>query len=120
LLELGLRLLARSLLLAELLLRRSERGSLVPHGRPQLLGFLGPLLGLTPPGPHPLEGRAVLLELCASGGDLGLPHRRDGACPRQIFTRSVQRVVPLHQRRLHLLDRRGISRGLGVLLRRLI
>jgi hypothetical protein len=70
LLELGLRLLACSLLLTELLLRRGERGSLVCQGRPQPLGFLGLLLGLTLPGPRPLEGRAVLLELGASGGDL--------------------------------------------------
>jgi hypothetical protein len=48
------RLLARSLLLTELLLRCGERGSLVHQGRPQPLGFLGLLLGLTLPGLRPL------------------------------------------------------------------
>jgi hypothetical protein len=84
-LELGFRLLTRGSLLTELLLRRGERGSLARQGRPQPLGLLGLLLGLTLPGPHPLEGRAVLLELGASRGDLGLPHRRDGVRPRQVF-----------------------------------
>jgi hypothetical protein len=117
-LELGFRLLTRSSLLTELLLRRGERGSLACQGCPQPLGLLGLLLGLTLPGPHPLEGRTVLLELGASRGDFGLPHHRDGARPRQVFARPAQRVVPLHQRRPHPLDREGISRGLGVLLRR--
>jgi hypothetical protein len=54
LLKLGLCLLARGLLLTELLLRRGERGGLVRQGCPQPLGLLGPLLGLTLPGPRPL------------------------------------------------------------------
>jgi hypothetical protein len=118
LLKPGLRLLARSLLLTELFLHHGERGGLVRQGNPQPLGFLGPLLKLTLPGPRPLEGRAVLSELGASRDDLGLPRRRDGARPRQVFARSMQRVVPLHQRRPHPLDRGGISGALGVLLRR--
>jgi hypothetical protein len=120
LLEPGLRLLARSLLLTELFLHRGERGGLVRQGRPQPLGFLSPLLGLTLLSPRPLEGRAVLLELSASGNDLGLPRRRDGARPGQVFTRSAQRVIPLHQRRPHPLNRGGVYRGLGILFRRLV
>jgi hypothetical protein len=54
LLKLGLRLLARGLLLTELLLRRGERGGLVRQGRPQPLGLLGLLLDLTLPGPRAL------------------------------------------------------------------
>jgi hypothetical protein len=106
----------RGSLLTELLLRRGERGSLARQGRPQPLDLLGLLLGLTLPGPRPLEGRAVLLELGASRGDLGLPRRRNRARRRQVFARPAQRVVPLHQRRPHPLDRGGVSRGLGVLL----
>jgi hypothetical protein len=120
LLKLSFRLLARSLLLTELLLRRDECGSLVRQGRPQPLGLLGLLLGLTLRSPHPLEGRAVLLELGTSRGDLGLPRRRDGARPRQIFLRPVQCIVPLHQRRLHPLDRGDVLHSLVVLLRRLV
>jgi hypothetical protein len=96
LLKLGLRLLARGSLLTELLLLRGERGSLVHQGRPQPLGLLGLLLGLTLPGPRALEGRAVLLELGTSRGDLGLPRRRYGARPRQVFPHLVQRLVPVH------------------------
>jgi hypothetical protein len=110
LLKLGLRLLVCGLLLTELLLRRGERGSLVRQGRPQPLGLLGLLLGLTLPGSRPLEGRVVLLELGTSGGDLGLPRRCYGACPRQVFSRLVQRFIPVHQHRLHPLNR-GDCRG---------
>jgi hypothetical protein len=59
--------LACSSLLLELLLRGSERGSLVRQGRLHPLGLL--------------EGRATPLKLGASGDDLGLPCRRDGAPP---------------------------------------
>jgi hypothetical protein len=38
---------------------------------------------LTLPGPCPLEGHTVLLELGTSRGDL----RRDGACPCQVLVR---------------------------------
>jgi hypothetical protein len=81
LLKLGLHLLARGLLLTELLLRRGERGGLVRQGCPQPLGLVGLLLSLTLLGPRPLEGRAILLELGTSRGDLGLPRRRHGARP---------------------------------------
>jgi hypothetical protein len=118
LLEPGLHLLARRSFLTELLLHRSERVGLARQGRPQPLRLLGLFLGLDLPGPHPLEGRAVLLELGAGGGDLGLPRRRDGAHPRQVLASPAQRVVSLHQRHPHPLDREGASRGLGVLLRR--
>jgi hypothetical protein len=53
LLKLGLRLLARGLLLTELLLRRGEHGGLVRQGRLQPLGLLGLFLGLSLPGPRP-------------------------------------------------------------------
>jgi hypothetical protein len=80
-LELGFRLLTRGSLLTELLLHRGERSTLAHQGRPKPLGLLGLLLGLTLPGLRPLEGRAVLLELGASRGDLDLPRRRNGTCP---------------------------------------
>jgi hypothetical protein len=83
LLKLGLRLLACGLLLTELILRRGERGGLVRQGRPQPLSLPGLLLSLTLLGLRALEGRAVLLELGTSRGDLGLPLRRYGARPRQ-------------------------------------
>jgi hypothetical protein len=82
LLKLGLHLLARGMLLTELLLRRAKRGGPVCQGRPQLLDLLGLLLSLTLLGPRALEGRAVLLELGTSRGDLGLPPRRYGARSR--------------------------------------
>jgi hypothetical protein len=84
LLKLGLHLLACGLLLMELLLRRGKRGGLVRQGRPQPLGLLVLLLGLTLPSPRPLEGRAVLLKLGTSGGHLGLPLRRHGARPASL------------------------------------
>jgi hypothetical protein len=80
----GLRLLARGLLL-----RRGKRGGLVCQGGPQPLGLIGLLLGLTLPGPRPLEGRTVLLKLGTSRGHLGHPLRRHGARPRQVFPRLV-------------------------------
>jgi hypothetical protein len=103
LLKLAFHLLACSSLLPELLLRRGERGSLVRQGRLQLLSLL--------------EGRAVPLKLGAGGDDLGLPRRSDRACPLQVLASPAQRVVPLHQRRPHPLDRGGASRSLGALLR---
>jgi hypothetical protein len=81
LLKLGFRLLVRGLLLTELLLRHGECGGLVRQGRPQPLGLLGLLPGPTLPGPRALEGRAVLLELGTSRGDLGLPRRHYSARP---------------------------------------
>jgi hypothetical protein len=51
------------------------------------------------------------------GDDLGLPCRRDGAHPLHILASLTQRIIPLHQRRPHPLDRGGASRGLGALLR---
>jgi hypothetical protein len=102
-LKLAFRLPARGLLLPELLLRRGERGDLLRQGRLQPLGLF--------------EGRAAPLKLGAGGDDLGLPCRRDGARPLQILASPAQRVVPLHQRRPHPLDREGASRDLGALLR---
>jgi hypothetical protein len=114
LLKLDLRLLARGLLLTKLHLRRDKRDGLVRQGCPQPLGFHGLLLGPTLPGPRPLEGRAVLLKLGTSRGHLGLPLRRHGARPRQVFPRFVQRLVPVHEHRLHPLDRGDVPRSLGV------
>jgi hypothetical protein len=102
------------LLLTELLLRCGERGGLVRQARPQLLDLLGLLLSQTLPGPRPLEGRAVLLKLGTSRGHLGLPLRRHGARPRQVYSRLVQRLVPVHERCLHPLDRGDVLRSLGV------
>jgi hypothetical protein len=118
LLELGLRMLARAPFLTELLLRRGERLGLARQGRPQPLRLLVLLLVLALPGPRPLEGCAVLLELGAGDGDLGLPRRRYGARPRQVLAGPAQRIVSLHQRCPHPLDRGGASRGSGTLLRR--
>jgi hypothetical protein len=101
-----------------MLLLRGERGGLALQGRPQPLRLLGLLLGLALSDPRPLEGRVVLFELGASSGDLSLPRRRDRARPCQVLVSPAQRIVSLHQRRPHPLDRGGISRGLGVLLRR--
>jgi hypothetical protein len=67
LLELSLRLMVCILLLLKPLLRRGEGGGLVRQAGPQLLGLLGLLLGLALPGPRPLEGGAVLLDLSSSG-----------------------------------------------------
>jgi hypothetical protein len=118
LLKLAFRLLACDSLPLELLLRRDDHGGLVGQAGPQLLGLLGPLLGLTLPGLRSIEGSAVPQELGTSGDDLGLPRHCDGARPRQVFARSAQRVVPLHQCRPHPLDCGGVSRGLDILLRR--
>jgi hypothetical protein len=91
LLKLAFRLMACGSLLLELFLRRSERGSLVRQGRLKPLSLL--------------EGRAAPLKLGAGGDDPGLPRRRDRSCPLQVLVSSAQRVVPLHQRRPHPLDR---------------
>jgi hypothetical protein len=90
------------LLLLELLLRRGDRDGLVRQSCLQPLRLL--------------EHRAALLDLSASGCDLRLPCRRKGARPLQVLASLAQRVVPLHQHRPHLHDRRGAFRGLGVLL----
>jgi hypothetical protein len=89
LLEPGLRLLARRPFLTELLLHRDERGSLARQGRPQPLRLLGLFLGLALPGPRPLEGRAVLLELGAGGGDLG-PHTAATERPPARSSRALR------------------------------
>jgi hypothetical protein len=98
LLKLGLRLLARGLLLTELLLHRGKCGGLVRQGRPQPLGLLGLLLGQTLPGPCTLEGRAVLLELGTSRGHLSLPLCLYGARPARssrASSRSMSAVFTL-------------------------
>jgi hypothetical protein len=120
LLELRLRLLTRGLFLTMLLLRRGEHSGLVRQASLQPLGLLGFLLGQTLPSPRSLEGRAILLELGTNRGHLSLPLRRHGARPRQVFPRLVQRLVPVHERRLHPLDRGNVLRSLGVQLWRLI
>jgi hypothetical protein len=63
LLKLSTRLLACVLHPLEPLLCRGKGGGLVSQAGPQQLGLLSLLLGLALPGPRPLEGGAVLLEL---------------------------------------------------------
>jgi hypothetical protein len=63
LLELSVRLLACVPLPLKLLLRRGERGGLVCQAGPQLLGLLGPFLGLALPRSCSLEGSTALFEL---------------------------------------------------------
>jgi hypothetical protein len=89
LLKLAFRLLARDSLLPELLLRRDNRGGLVGQAGPQLLGLLGPLLGLPLPGLRSLEGCAVPLELGAGRDHLRLPLGRHGVRPHQIYPRPT-------------------------------
>jgi hypothetical protein len=67
LLELSLHLMARILLLLKPLLRRGKGGGLVRQPGPQHLGLLGLLPGLALPGPRPVEGGEVLLELSSKG-----------------------------------------------------
>jgi hypothetical protein len=76
-----------------LLLCRDDRSGLVDQASPQLLGLLGPLLGLTLPGPRSLEGCVVLLELGTNRDHLRLPLCRHGVRPRQILPRPPQRLV---------------------------
>jgi hypothetical protein len=66
LLELSVRLLARVPLSLKLLLRRGEGGGLIRQAVPQLLGLLGPFLGLALPRPSSLESCTVLFELGAN------------------------------------------------------
>jgi hypothetical protein len=104
LLKLAFRLLACNSLLSELLLRRDDRGGLVDQAGPQLLGLIGPLLGLTLSGPRSLKGCAVPLVLGASGDHLRLPLGHHSVRPRQILPRPPQRLVPVHERCEHRLD----------------
>jgi hypothetical protein len=76
LLKLSARLLARILLPLEPLLRQGKGGVLVRQAGPQQLGLLSLLLGLALPGPRPLEGGIVLLELSSGGSQLPLEFRR--------------------------------------------
>jgi hypothetical protein len=119
-LELGLRLRARDLFQPELLLRRGERDGLVRQAGPQLLRLFGLIFNLALPRSRSLEGCTVLLELGPNRGHLGLPLCRQALRPRQILSRLVQCLVPVHERRLHPLDRGDVLRSLGVQLRRLI
>jgi hypothetical protein len=82
LLEPALRLLTRALLLAELLLRRSERSGLLRQVSPQLLSQLGLLLGLDLLQPCPLVGGAVLLKLGLRHGEGHLLLRRCRSAPQ--------------------------------------
>jgi hypothetical protein len=124
LLKPAFRLLACDSLLPELLLRRDDRGGLVGQAGPQLLGLLGPLLSLAllgpEPGPHPLEGCAVPLELGASRDHLCLPLGRHGVRPRQILPRPPQRLVPVHERCAHRLDGGGSLRMPALQLQELV
>jgi hypothetical protein len=114
LLKLSARLLARILLPLEPLLRRGEGGSLVRQAGPQQLGLLSFLLGLALPGPCPLEGGTVLLELSSSGSQLPLEFCRRNLHRGRILTRLPQRLVPLQERRPHLRDCGDVFRSLGV------
>jgi hypothetical protein len=114
LLELGLRLLVRDLFLPEPILRRGKRGILVRQAGSQPLRLLSPLFSLALLTTRSLEGRAVLLELGPNRDHLGLPLRRQGSRLRQGLPRLVQRLIPVHERSLHPLDRGDILRSLGV------
>jgi hypothetical protein len=120
LLKLAFRLLACDSLLLELLLRRDDRGGLVDQAGPQLLSLLGPLLGLTLPGPRSLDGCAVLLELGTSRDHLRLPLDCHGVRPRQILPRPPQHLVPVHERCAHCLDGGGSLRRLALQLQELV
>jgi hypothetical protein len=93
LLELSLRLLARTPLLLELLPHLGKRGDLLRQADPQPLNLLGFLLSLTLPGPRPLEGCAILLELGSSGSKLRLElrpaARSSRACDASSRSRSA-------------------------------
>jgi hypothetical protein len=116
LLELSLRLAARILLLLEPLLCRGEGGGLVRQVGPQQLGLLSVLLGLALPGPRPLEGSVVLLELSSGRSQLPLKFRRRNPHRDRILTRLLQRLVPLQERHPYLRDCGDVSRSLGLLL----
>jgi hypothetical protein len=87
LLKLSTHLLARILLPLEPLLRRGEGGGLVSQAGPQQLDLLSFLLCLALPGPLPLEGGAVLLELSSGGSQLPLEFRRRNLHRGRILTR---------------------------------
>jgi hypothetical protein len=120
LLKLSARLLARIFLPLELLLRRGEGGGLVRQAGPQQLSLLSFLLNLALPGPRPLEGGVVLLELSLGGSQLPLGFRRHNLHRGHILTRLPQRLVPLQERRPHLRDCEDVFHNLGVLLLELI
>jgi hypothetical protein len=89
LLELSLRLAVRILLLLEPLLRRDEACGLVHQAGPQQLGLLSLLLSLALPGPRPLEGGAVLLELSSGRSQLPLEFRCRNPHRGHILTRLL-------------------------------
>jgi hypothetical protein len=120
LLKLAFRLLACDSLPLELLLRRDDHGGLVGQAGPQLLGLLGPLLGLTLLGPRSLVGCAVTLELGASRDHLRLPLGRHGVRPRKILPRPPQCLVSVHERSAHRLDGGGSLHRPALLLQELV
>jgi hypothetical protein len=97
LLELAFRLLMRALLLAKLLLHCGERRDLFLQVGTQLLGLLGLLLCRSLPGPRPLEGGAVLLELVLRRNKGGLLLRHHGLRLGQGGTHLLQLDVRRHQ-----------------------
>jgi hypothetical protein len=118
LLELILGLLAGDTLLPKLLLRCDDRGGLGGEGGLQLLGLLGPplglprpLLGLASPGSRLLELRAVPPVLSPDGDHLRLPVSRHGTRPLQVLPRLLQRFVPVDEGRANSLDGGGAPRG---------
>jgi hypothetical protein len=111
----SLRLLARALLLAELLPHRSKRGDLIRQVSSQPLGLLGFLLVLGLPRLRPLEGGAILLELSLRRGEGRLPLRRYVLHLSQGCTRLLQSLVPLQECVLHHVNRRTALRSQGAL-----
>jgi hypothetical protein len=108
-------LLACTPLLLELLLHRGERGNLVHLVGPQLLGLLGLLLGLALPRLRPLEGCAVLLELGSSQSGFRLPLRHYNPHRGQVLARLPQHLIPLQERRRHLVNRGGVCHSMDAL-----
>jgi hypothetical protein len=122
LLEPVLHLLTCAILLAELLLHHSERNGLLCQVSPQLLSLFGLLLGLDLPGPCPLEGGEVLLKLGLHRGEgrlllrrCGLRLSQGGARLLQVAVRCNQCPIPLQQRGLHPVNRRGTLCDLSML-----
>jgi hypothetical protein len=115
LLKLSLRLLARALLLTELLPHHGKRGGLVCQIGPQPLGLLGILLSLALPRSRPLEGGAVLLELGLRRSEHSLPLHRHYLHRGQVLARLQQRLVSCQECGLHHVDCRGALRSLCTL-----
>jgi hypothetical protein len=119
-LELSHRLAARILLLLEPLLCRGEGGGLFRQAGPQQLNLLSLFLGLALPGPRPLEGSAVLLELSSGRSQLPLKLCRQNPYHGRILTLLLQHLVPLQEHHPYLHDCGDISHNLGLLLQELV